>query len=61
MKVCTKCGDEISTRDGDNECDDCERKARNKKARERRRANDAAMRSIGLTKVRGELGGTYWE
>ena len=27
----------------------------------RRRANDQAMRDIGMVKVRGALGGTYWE
>jgi len=26
-----------------------------------RRARDQAMRDAGLTKVRGGLGGTYWE
>lgn len=26
-----------------------------------RRERDAALRSLGLTKVRGALGGTYWE
>lgn len=25
------------------------------------RAKDAAMRSIGMVKVRGNLGGTHWE
>jgi hypothetical protein len=63
MKVCEKCGDEISTRDGDNECDACAegRKRRNAKAKANRRAREAAMRSCGLVKVRGALGGTYWE
>jgi hypothetical protein len=27
----------------------------------RRRARDQAMRDIGMVKVRGNLGGTYWE
>ena len=26
-----------------------------------RRARDQAMRDLGLVKVRGNLGGTYWE
>jgi len=26
-----------------------------------RRLRDQAMRDIGMTKVRGNLGGTYWE
>jgi hypothetical protein len=31
------------------------------KQRERRKARDEAMRSLGLVKVRGALGGVYWE
>lgn len=31
------------------------------KANISRRAKDQAMRDMGLTKVRGALGGTYWE
>lgn len=27
----------------------------------KRRANDEAMRSCGMVKVKGALGGTYWE
>lgn len=27
----------------------------------RRKANNQAMRSLGLVKVKGNLGGTYWE
>lgn len=34
---------------------------RNKKAKESRKAREDAMRSLGLQKVRGNLGGTYWE
>lgn len=29
--------------------------------RSRRQSRDQAMRDLGLTKVRGNLGGTYWE
>ena len=62
MKVCEKCGEEIGTRDGDNFCSDC---ANQIKKRERttalRRAREDALRSCGLKKVRGALGGTYWE
>lgn len=65
MKVCGNCGEEISTKDGANECATCEDAP--KKARQRRRASlqrrerDAALRSLGLRKVRGAMGGTYWE
>lgn len=62
MKVCERCGAEIGTRDGENRCRKCEnKKIKAAEARARRLARDAAMQSIGLTKVRGALGGTYWE
>lgn len=32
-----------------------------RKARERRKAREQAMRDCGLVKVRGALGGIYWE
>ena len=35
--------------------------ARKLKARIARRERDDAMRGIGMVKVRGALGGTYWE
>ena len=66
MKVCENCGIEIDGRDGDNFCRACDA-AENKKtltrqrAKNRRRERDAVMRSCGLVKVRGALGGTYWE
>lgn len=60
MKVCEKCGDEISTRDGDNRCRKCHN-SKNKGARERRKERDEIMESMGLKKVKGALGGTYWE
>jgi uncharacterized Zn finger protein (UPF0148 family) len=65
MKVCEVCGIEISTKDGDNQCSRCdlnEPKAKMKGVRSRqRREREAVMRSLGLVKVRGSLGGTYWE
>jgi hypothetical protein len=67
MKVCTNCGIEIDTRDVDTMCQTCEDAEGNRKAltakrrRENRKAMDDAMRSIGMTKVRGAMGGTYWE
>ena len=62
MKCCERCGIEISARDGENRCAKCDAKARTSaKARANRKARDAAMRSLGLVKVRGALGGTYWE
>ena len=63
MKVCEVCGDEISTRDGENRCRQCERASRGKKKllRANKRAYESALESIGRVKVRGAMGGTYWE
>lgn len=67
MKVCEVCGDMIATPDGENRCRTCEEAADAKqravllKRRADGRARDAAMRSLGLTKVRGAMGGVYWE
>ena len=40
---------------------DRKRMERNKKRNTARRLRDQAMRDIGMKKVRGGLGGTYWE
>jgi NMD protein affecting ribosome stability and mRNA decay len=61
MKVCERCGVEIDTRDGDNLCRDCDDGRKRAKRRAARKAREAVLRSLGLTKVRGALGGTYWE
>jgi hypothetical protein len=67
MKVCENCSNEIDSRDGDNLCESCERAEgdkkllANQKRRINRRARESALRSCGLVKVRGALGGTYWE
>jgi len=65
MKVCKRCGEEIHTRDGENFCGTCEEGNRKslsrKRAAQQRRERDAVLRSLGLSKVRGALGGTYWE
>ena len=49
-------------------CGTCAKKSglvENKKIVDRRKATrkkrDQAMRDLGMTKVRGNLGGTYWE
>ena len=60
MKVCEKCGVEIFTKDGDNRCQPCE-DGKRKKTRARRSLMDAVAREMGLKKVRGALGGTYYE
>ena len=66
MKVCEKCETEIFTGDGDNKCPACERAAgENKKKKEKKKfdvaAKRALMTSLGLTRVRGALGGIYYE
>lgn len=67
MKVCENCGIEIYTKDGENLCETCdaaeESKAKLKKqrAKSQRQMRDQVMRDCGLTKVRGAMGGTYWE
>ena len=66
MKVCENCGVEIGGKDGENFCQVCEEaETKRQKANQRRRANRKAreevMESLGLVKVRGNLGGTYWE
>lgn len=70
MKFCEVCAAEIATNDGENRCAKCEhldrddrpaaRAARVKIKRERR-MRESALSSLGLLKVRGALGGVYWE
>ena len=64
MKFCENCMTEIGTRDGDNLCAKCDAAVANgkrRKANKQRREREAILRAFGLTKVRGALGGTYWE
>ncbi len=65
MKVCNICEDEISTRDGVNVCAKCEETETSRAKRQcranQRKAKEDVLRSIGLKKVRGALGGIYWE
>jgi uncharacterized Zn finger protein (UPF0148 family) len=60
MKVCEKCGEEIFTKDGENRCQKCEEN-RKKKSSLSKREREKVLRDCGLVKVRGALGGTYWE
>ncbi len=66
MKFCEVCGCEIGTRDGDNRCSSCDEieaasKAKRAKANKARRERESVLRDCGLVKVRGAMGGTYWE
>jgi len=59
MKVCEICGKEIYTIDGVNKHKRCsQRKAREKY---NRKIREEVLRSLNLKKVKGALGGTYWE
>ena len=66
MKVCRVCGDQVATKDGDNHCRDCEQALESHTRRinrrvARRREREQVLRDLGLVKVKGALGGTYWE
>ena len=64
MKVCARCGEEIFTRDGENLCEACDRAedlGKRRRTSVSRRERAAVLRSLGLVKVRGAMGGTYWE
>lgn len=62
MKVCEICGDEIGAKDGENRCQACEDKELKRSKRNLdRRLREQACRDCGLVKVRGALGGVYWE
>lgn len=40
---------------------DCPTGKRNAKLKARRQAKEEALKSLGLKKVKGALGGVYWE
>lgn len=63
MKVCDICGDEIATRDGENRCPKCVKASAGKKRLLKKNAQtrDQIMRDLGLVKVKGAMGGVYWE
>ena len=65
MKVCEKCGIEIYARDGENRCKACEHAAADGKRRKRaaalRKERHQIMTDLGLVRVKGMLGGTYYE
>lgn len=65
MKVCAGCGNEIYGGDGKNWCRQCIRNRNKLGARQDRerakKAREAILKSLGLTKCVGRLGGVYWE
>lgn len=46
---------------GASECQEKEASAKRKRARLNHKELEQAMKDLGLVKVRGALGGTYWE
>jgi hypothetical protein len=42
-------------------CTECAKRRRTQRANRRSRERDGVMRDLGMTKVRGALGGTYYE
>lgn len=65
MKFCENCCEEIGTKDGENLCERCERLLDHKRGlaerRRQRQERESVLRACGLVKVRGAMGGTYWE
>ena len=62
MKVCNICGFENDGKDGENVCETCQRSAKKRAQRKAsRKAREDVLRSCGLVKVHGAMGGTYWE
>lgn len=67
MKVCEDCGLEIDGGDADTRCQACEliedsaALEKRQAQRQARRVRAQVMRDLGLVRVRGNLGGTYWE
>jgi len=65
MKVCSNCGSEDVGRDGEDLCRVCDGAEKKTLANQRRRENakerNQVLRDLGLVRVRGALGGVYWE
>jgi len=66
MKFCEICNTEIATPDGENRCAACENAETNSKEKRSRRNRQRRERheiliSLGLRRVRGALGGVYYE
>ena len=53
MKVCKKCGTEIATKDGVNTCGKCKKQPY--------RVSKKDLEALGLVRVKGALGGVYYE
>jgi hypothetical protein len=51
----------IEDKHGRDNCSICKKYLRTKRAHQNRKNKEAILRSMGLKKVRGSLGGIYWE
>lgn len=64
MKVCNRCGVEIDTKDGENTCPGgCKRKKDGtyQPTRLTKKERHELLSDLGLVRVRGAMGGTYYE
>ena len=71
MKVCAVCGDEIDTRDGENVCMACDTASEGKRNQVsldrqntpavRKAQREKILKDLGLVKVKGAMGGIYFE
>jgi predicted nucleic acid-binding Zn-ribbon protein len=60
--VCLRCGDAYDKgRSKSNLCPSCRQRESRIRAAQNRKAKESVMRDCGLVKVRGALGGVYWE
>jgi hypothetical protein len=57
---CKECGSLIDSRDGE-KCDWCKAAAGADVRGKTQKVMDEVIKSLGLVKVKGNLGGTYWE
>jgi len=64
MKVCARCGIQIPPIISENTCVRCNehvKELKRKAINRARKAREQALRDVGMKKVRGTLGGIYWE
>jgi len=59
--VCIRCGNAFVSSRSHDLCPDCRKRESRKRAYLRRKERESILRDCGLVKVRGALGGVYWE
>ncbi len=60
-RSCIRCGVVFSSIRAQDLCPDCRKRESRKRAYLRRKERESVLRDCGLVKVRGALGGVYWE